>query len=80
MLPNSGIRCGVDVLIALALGAAAVLLGRPGLRVGTGRLARCGPRAARSHSVISISPGAGRLRRRRRSRPAAWSETVDPAS
>ena len=29
MLLDSGIRCGADVVIALALGARAVLLGRP---------------------------------------------------
>jgi isopentenyl diphosphate isomerase/L-lactate dehydrogenase-like FMN-dependent dehydrogenase len=29
VLLDSGIRCGADVLIALALGAQAVLLGRP---------------------------------------------------
>lgn len=41
VLLDSGIRCGADVLIALALGAQAVLLGRPWV-YGLGLAGQCG--------------------------------------
>ncbi|MGB6163759.1 MAG: lactate 2-monooxygenase [Pseudonocardiaceae bacterium] len=41
VLLDSGIRCGADVLIALALGARAVLLGRPWV-YGLGLAGQCG--------------------------------------
>ncbi len=50
VLLDSGIRSGVDVLRALALGAAGVLVGRPMLwRPGPGRLRRPGERPAAAH-------------------------------